>query len=278
VIPSSVGENVARLRYAAIPLAVLTLSLRRWRPLPVALGVFALAVSWNVSPIAASFMKGQSDPSSARTYWAPAISYLRAHLSPSYRVEVVDTTGHWATVYLAEAEIPLARGGFRQDDFPQNELLYDRLGPTAYHAWLRGLGVRYVVLTSAPTDYSARSEARLLRSGDSGLTRVFTTSTLTIFELPRPTPILRGRGHPRVLRLTATRIALDLPRPGTYRLAVRYSPYWHAEHACLIRRLDGMTTVEARRAGPLELSFHVSAGRALATAVVGARSRVCDTS
>jgi len=37
-----------------------------------------------------------------------------------------------------------------------------------------------------------------------------------------------------------------------------------------------MTTVAASRAGRLELRFHVSAGRALATAVAGARSRVCD--
>jgi hypothetical protein len=231
-----------------------------------------------VSPIAASFEKGRSDPSAARSYWAPAISYLRGHLSPSYRVEVVDTTGHWATVYLAEAQIPLARGGFRQDDFPQNELLYDKVGAQAYRAWLRRLGVRYVVLTTAPTDYSARGEAKLVRSGASGLRRVFRTSTTAIFELPRPTSILSGRGHPRVLSLTATRIRLDLPSAGSYRLAVRYSPYWRAEHACLAKRADGMTTVEPRRAGPLELSFHVSAARALATAVVGARSRVCDTS
>ena len=33
VVPSAVGENIARLRYAAIPICVLVLSLRRWRPL-----------------------------------------------------------------------------------------------------------------------------------------------------------------------------------------------------------------------------------------------------
>jgi hypothetical protein len=82
----------------------------------------------------------------------------------------------------------------------------------------------------------------------------------------------------RVLRLTATRIELVLPRPGQYRLAVRYSPYWTAEGACLIQRPDGMTTVAASRPGRLQLRFHVSAGRALATAVAGARSRVCDRS
>ena len=58
LIPSSLGENVARLRFAAVPLAILTLSLRRWRPLPLATVAFLLALSWNVSPLAASYAKG----------------------------------------------------------------------------------------------------------------------------------------------------------------------------------------------------------------------------
>jgi hypothetical protein len=276
-IPSAVGENVLRIRYAAIPLAVLTLSLRRWRPLPVALGVLALAVTWNVTPVLFGYLHARSDPATHRAYWTPAIGFLRGHLSPSYRVEVVDTTGHWAAAYLAEAHIPIARGGYRQDDFPQNELLYDdALGSKAYGAWLRRLGVRYVVLTSAPADYSARAEAALLRSGRSGLWRVFETPRLTIFAVPRPQPILTGPGGGRVVQLTATRVLLDLPRAGDYRLAVRFSPYWQAPGACLIRREDGMTTISATRPGRVQLSFHVGAASALATVVVGARDRICD--
>jgi hypothetical protein len=275
VIPSAIGENIARLRYAAIPLAVLALSLRRWQPLPVCLGALALAVSWNVTPIVGSYAMA-ADPGSNRAYWQPAITFIRAHLTPSYRVEAVDTTGHWAATYLAEAGIPLARGWFRQDDFPQNKLLYDELGSAQYLTWLRGLGVHYVVLTNARPDYSARDEAALLRSGRSGLRRVMRTPNLTVFAVPEPRALLTGPGHPRVLRLTETRVVLDLPRAGSYRLAVRYSPYWHAEGACLVRRKDGMTTVAADSAGRLELSFHVSAARALAAAVVGERSQVCD--
>ena len=45
LVPSGLGENIARLRFAAVPLAVLTLSLRNWRPLPYALAAFALALS-----------------------------------------------------------------------------------------------------------------------------------------------------------------------------------------------------------------------------------------
>jgi hypothetical protein len=275
LIPSAVGENVARLRYAAIPVAVLALSLRRWRPLPVCLGALALAVSWNLSPIAGSIVKGTGDPASSRAYWTPAIGYLRSHLTPSYRVEAVDTTGHWAAVYLAEAGIPLARGGYRQDDFPQNELLYDNLGRAAYLRWLKSLGVRYVVLTTAPPDYTARDEAALLRSGRSGLRPVFHTENLTVLAVPRPQAILTGPAPARVLRMTGTRLVVDLPRPGSYRLAVRYSPYWRAEGACLIRRDDGMTAIAVDRPGRLELAFHVSPTSALAAAVVGERSEVC---
>jgi hypothetical protein len=179
-------------------------------------------------------------------------------------------------VYLAEAEIPLARGDFRQSDFPQNALLYGELVPAGYLAWLRGLGVRYVVLTKAPSDYSARDEAALLRSGHSGLRPVFRTRNLTVLEVPHPRPILTGPAPARVLQLTGTRIVVDLPRAGDYRLAVRYSPYWDASGACLIRRDDGMTTIAAREPGRLELAFRVHPASALAAAVVGERSRVCD--
>jgi len=277
LIPSALGENVARLRYAAVPMAVLALSLRRWRPLPVCLGVFALAASWNVTPIAGQYLKGRSDPTANASYWAPAISFLRAHMTPAYRVEAVDTAGHWAAVYLAEAQIPLARGGFRQDDFPQNELLYDEsLGRTAYLRWLRGLGVRYVVLTSAPVDYSSRGEAALLRGGHSSLRPVFRTRDLTIFEVPHPTPILTGPIRGTVRSLTATRVVVDLPSSVQYRLAVRFSPFWHADNACLSRRADGMTTLIPSRPGRLELSFRINAGSALAA--VGGRTTICDGS
>ena len=83
-----------------------------------------------------------------------------------------------------------------------------------------------------------------------------------------------GAAPATVLRLTGTRLVVELSRPGQYRLAVRYSPYWHADGACLILRKDGMTTIAARHAGRLELSFRVNAASALAA--VGGRTHVCD--
>jgi hypothetical protein len=276
LIPSAIGENVARLRYAAVPVAVLLLSLRRWRPLPVCLGALALAASWNVTPIAGQFVKATSDPASKPAYWAQTIAFLHARDTPSYRVEAVDTAGHWGAFFLAEAQIPLARGGFRQDDFPQNKVLYDELGPAAYLHWLRGLGVRYVVLTTAPSDYSAKGEAALLRSGRSGLRPVYREPHVTIFSVPRPRPILTGRWPARVIGLTGTQVLVELSRPGRYRLVVRYSPYWHAENACLDRAPDGMTTIDTRRAGRLQLVFRVDAESAL-NAVVGRDGQVCES-
>ena len=120
LVPSAVGENISRLRFAAIPVAVLVLTLRRWRPRLVALVVLGLAMAWNLTPFAVSVVQGGSDPASNAAYWQPAIGFLHERLSPSYRVEAVDTAGHWAALYLPRAGIPLARGWFRQDDFPQN--------------------------------------------------------------------------------------------------------------------------------------------------------------
>jgi len=54
-VPSGLGDNVLRLRFLALPLALVVVSLRRWRPWPVALAAVALAGIWNVSPLAAGW-------------------------------------------------------------------------------------------------------------------------------------------------------------------------------------------------------------------------------
>jgi hypothetical protein len=271
LIPSLVGENVDRLRYAALPITALVLSLRGWRPWPVAAAALALACAWNLSPFAYTFAHSAEDPSAAAAFWRPAIRFLRRELTPDYRVEVVDTAGHWEAVYLARARIPLARGWYRQDDFPQNELLYDRFDARAYRRWLRSLGVRYVVLTSAPADYSARREASLLRSGRSGLRVVFRSRTTEIFAVPHPVPIVTGPDRPAVLRLTQTAIDLWVRRAGHYRVAIRYSPYLAAGGACVARTRSGMTLLDVRRPGRLDLAFALTAARAFA-ALTGSTS------
>ena len=274
VVPSALGSNITRLQFVAIPIAVLVVSLRSWRPLPVCLVVIALAVSWNVKPLVRSFSQGLENPAARLAYWRPAIRFLDAHLTPSYRVEAVDTVGHWPAEYLPNSGIPLARGWFRQDDFPGNAVLYGRLTPARYRAWLRGLGVRYVLLSSAQPDYSAQGEAVLLRTGRSGLRVVFRSPNLTIFVLPDPAGILSGGPGARLLALTQTRLVLRIAHPGRYRLAVHYSPYWRTSSGCIVARPDGLSEVLAPRPGMVVVSFHVGIERALATAVAGA-TRTC---
>jgi hypothetical protein len=271
-----VGENIARLRYAAIPLSVLVLSLRNWRPLLPALIVLGLAISWNVTPLVASFVHAEDDAAARESYWQPAVSYLHSHLTPSYRVEAVDTAGHWPALYLARAGIPLARGWFRQDDFPQNEVLYDDLGAKAYVAWLRGLGVKYVVLTDTRPDYSARGETALLRSGRTPLRPVFAGRHLVVYEVPRATSILTGPPGARVVSLTESRIVVAARRAGDYRLAVRWSRYWQPSAGCATRSRDGMIRLAIPRPGRISLKFAPSPRSAFA-ALTGRAARSCGS-
>ena len=63
------------------------------------------------------------------------------------------------------------------------------------------MGVRYVLLTMAQLDYSARAEAALVGGARSPLEPVFRTSELTVYELRAATPIITGAGSARVRRM-----------------------------------------------------------------------------
>jgi len=273
------GENIARVRLVALPIAVLVFSLRSWKPLPLVPVVLLLAGTWNIAPHAWSYTRATREHSASKAeYWQPAATYLSKHLTPSYRVEVVDTAGHWSAVYLPRAGIPLTRGWFRQDDFPQNEVLYDKpLTRAGYLSWLRSLGVRYVVLTDAPTDYSAKREALLISSGHSGLIQVRRMLHMTIFRVPQAQPIATGQGFARVVEFDQAKMVLDVSSQGHYRIAVRSSPYWSAVggEACVSKGEDGMLRVDTPRRGLITLQFKVKAGRALATMVGASTQKAC---
>ena len=259
-IPSGLGENVQRLRFLALPLALLVAALRRWRPLPIVLVAVLLAGIWNVTPLAAGWTQSAADLSSRPKIWTAPIAYLHAHLRPGYRVEAVDTSQHWPAFYLAAANIPLVRGWFRQDDYPFDGLLYRRRFTAAqYVAWLRRLGVAYVVLTNAPPDYTARREASLVRSGSTGLTQVFRARHVSVYAVPHPHPIVTGPGRPTVVALRQSRVVIRVSQPGTYRVAVRWSPYWQASTGCLARTAHGMLKLRTRAAATVRIAFDIDA-------------------
>ena len=148
-------------------------------------------------------------------------------------------------------------------------------GPEAYTAWLRSLGVRYVVLTDSPPDYSARAEALLLRGGSSTLTPVLRTPHITIFSVPHPRPLVTGPHSAHVIRLGDMSMTLALGGPGRYRVAVRYTPYWSATNACVTEGKDTMLRVTSVTGEPVLLAFKVGAVRALET-LVGSGADECS--
>ena len=274
VVPTAIGENIARLRFVALPLAALVLALRHWRPVVPAALVLLLAAIWNISPLAIGAARASQDPSATAAYWAPAISYLKPRLGPSYRVEAVDTRGHWEAAYLPQAGIPIVRGWFRQDDFPADSLLYHPLRAKQYVAWLRRLAVKYVVLTEAPPDYSSVHEVALLQSVPAGLRLVRQTASMRIFEVTHPMGIVTGAPGARVVGFDSASATLDLPRPGAYHLSLRFSPYWTPSRGCLRSDGRGLMTLHTRLDGIVTLRFAVTAQRLLdagtgATALCG---------
>jgi hypothetical protein len=178
-------------------------------------------------------------------------------------VEVVDTLEHWPAAFFPETGIPIVRGWYRQNDFPTNEVLYDRPGPARYRRWLRSLAVRYVVLSDAPPDYSSHFEAVLLRRGVPGLQPVLRSAHLTVFELQAPRPLITGPAPARVVRMLPTRLFLHVGAAGRYRIAVRFSPYWRTFGGCVAPAPNGMTSLTAFRPGRIDLDFKVNVHRSV---------------
>ena len=196
-IPTGLGHDIARVRLVRASHRAARRGATALAPAAARAVAVGLAAAWNVFPLASAWASSTADRSANPTMWPAPVSYLQAHLRPGYRVEAVDTVDHWPALYLARANIPLVRGWFRQDDHPVANLLYHRFTPAQYVAWLRRLGVAYVVLTDAPPDHSSRLEARLVRSGETGLRRVFATHGVSIYAVPRPRAIVTGPGRPR---------------------------------------------------------------------------------
>jgi len=258
LVATPVGENLTRLRSLVFPLMLLTAFVARFQPRWLAALALSAAFAYNVAPYAAPLIERTDLRPAHSAFWAPALEYLGERSAPGYRVEVVPTFDHWEAYWLPRAGIPLARGWYRQIDIARNELFYDRaLVPAAYRAWLREMGVRFVVLPQTRLGQKGEErEAMLLRSGRSGLTPVFSDANVTIYELGSAQPILTGPGSPSVTRFDHSRIEGVLGAAGAYRLKVRYTRYWRvrAGAVCVDRAADGMTRLSATRPGRFVLS------------------------
>ncbi len=262
-VSSPLGGNAERLiMLMGAPLLLLPLAARGFRPRGLTAACLVGVLMWQTFPAVAGWRTASESRAQDKTFWYPVIAWTEAHQSPDYRVQVVATADNWEAYYLARRDVPLARGWFRQDDFPANAVLYEELTAKRYASWLRRTGVRYVFLPDDPLDYSATNEAELLRSGASGLDEIAHIGGWTVFELPRPTPIATPADGISVLALTSSAVTLRVAEPGVYRLRLRYTPYWRVESgtACAAPREPWGTDLRVTEAGVVRLSFEVRLG------------------
>src|SRR5262249_28203169 len=157
------------------PLMLLTAFLARFRPRRLVALALCGALAYNVVPYLLLIPYRLDGRPEAARFWTPAIGYLQTHAEPGFRVEVVPTAAHWDSYWLAKNGFAIARGWYRQLDLIDNPVLYRKqLDPGSYQRWLRSVAVEYVLLPSTRLDFvAAPQEARLLRSGRSGLDVVF---------------------------------------------------------------------------------------------------------
>ena len=133
-----------------VPLLLLPLAARGFRPRGIAVSLLAVALMWQALPAVAGWRTAAESRAQDERFWYPVIAWLESHPDTDHRVQVVATADNWEAYYLARRGVPLARGWFRQDDFPANQALYEDLTPRRYMTWLHRTGVRWVLPPRRP--------------------------------------------------------------------------------------------------------------------------------
>jgi hypothetical protein len=272
LIPTPIGSNIARMgTFAALPLVTLVCWGRRPRLLALVF-VPLLYVGW--SPSVRDGIAGNVDHTASTAFYRPLLRFLdRQAAAPGtapFRIEIPFTSFHWEAYEIA-TRFSIARGWERQLDIRDNHIFYGgRLTAGTYERWLHDNAVRYVAISSADPDYSARAEVKLIDSGLSYLHRVFRSQNWRVYEVAGATPIVQA---PATLqRLTAGSLTIRVPRPGTFELRMRFTPYWRLSEGAGCVAPDGdWTKLTVRRAGQVRLSTSFSLSR------IGATSPRCSS-
>jgi hypothetical protein len=269
LLATAVGGNADRLgALVGAPLAACVLAgasrTRRRLLLVLAPALFY----WQVNAPVADFAAAASDPAVHASYYAPLLSELRA-LGVGYgarpaRIEVVPTADHWEAQWVAP-HVMIARGWERQLDTYRNGLFYDESTPLTaarYEAWLSQDAISYVALPDAPLDYSALSEARLLREGGLPYLReIWHSAHLRLFAVLGARPLAEPPGV--LTDVGSDWLTLYAPRPGAYTVRVHFTPYWALESGsgCVARAPEDWTEIQARRAGSFQVVIRFSLDR-----------------
>ena len=252
VIGNPLGGNLGRLAEGFAPAMALATALRyRYR----LLGVLVLPLLiWQASPALAVVRAGAQDPSRQERYSQPLLRYL-ARQHTIGRLEIPFTLNHWESAFVAP-HVSLARGWERQLDMVDNPIFYAEQPLTAarYRAWLVDYGVRWVALPDVALDYSARAEARLLKSNLTYLKPVWHSQHWRVWEVRRSPGILTGPA--RLVSLDPDHFVLDATTAGTNTLRIRYTSTWTitAGNACIREAARHWTEVVALAPGRIEVT------------------------
>jgi len=266
LIASPAGSNVARLgTFVAAPLAALVLWPRR-RGLLVLAALPLLYLEWH-DPVR-DLTTAVGDPSAAKGYSAPLLSFLARQGGPPFRTEIAFTAYHWEA-YAVATRFPVARGWERQLDIKENGLFYSgRLTAATYGAWLHREAIRFVAIADAPLDYSAQAEAALIDRGLPYLRLVMRSAHWRVFAVADPTPIVQG-----VATLTGLGpdwLTLRANRPGSALVRVHFTPYWAlTKGSGCVQPAGEFTALWLREPGRARLGIRFSVRR------IGARSPRC---
>jgi hypothetical protein len=195
-------------------------------------------------------------PELQQSYYQPLLTELAQVASGPVRVEIPPTLEHWEAAFVAPY-VSLARGWERQLDVANNPLFYTKgeLTPSSYKTWLDNNGITWVALSTAPLDYAAVAEARLLRSGVvPGLSLVWTTNHWRLWHVDGSPGLVSGPAT--LTMLEPDHLKLQVSAPGLITVRVRYTAFWRVGSgaACLSPTRGGWTSVAAASTGTIELS------------------------
>lgn len=228
VIPSSLGGNVSRVGEFAPTIAVVLWSLSSgWkhtlknRLLVVLLMLYS--IGWMLTYIEAPVFDPNQGVLTRSSTWTVVSNYLAKHYRDQ-RIEYVDSLLHEGAYFLPIAGVPIARGWFRQSDFPENKIFYQTsISAKQYKNWLCVNHIAAVVLPPAPYDYSAVREAYLIKNAQ-GLFRQQSVK-LGLFD------VYNVSGCPdtsfQINSITRSVFTVTFSKSGTFELPYMYSRFSH---------------------------------------------------
>ena len=250
-------------------------------PRVLLLALAPVLLYWQLETPLNDYASLAGDPSVQAAYYAPLLRELERRAAGALvRVEVPLTGAHWEAAYLpGHGSVLLARGWERQLDTRDAALFYEG-GPlaegspaseagghappgaaAAYRAWLDANAVAYVALPDVRLDFAGAAEGQLVARGLPYLREVWRAAHWRLFAFVGAPPLASAPA--RLTAVGADSFTLAVPRPGSYEVRVRYTPYWALRrgYGCVRSAPGGWTTVDARAAGRLQVGIAFSLAR-----------------